>query len=597
MLYFVFLILALAYNCKKFYKERDHLFASIKDAKNTSHREMILSHHFYIFIFECFLSLIVAHIMTEKAMAIGLLGLGVVYLCLLFLGFFLFRFFIRYLERQTDLVLMESFKNHLIKELRVSLALIMLPIFIYSLISWTFQDGVVEEWGNLWIVGLVINIIFVSVLTIACTVIIMLKLIPNREITEPEYLEAINKRLVQIGSPALRVRWIESDIKNAFVVGLKLLRFSNQTMFVGRALRTTLTMEEFDAVICHELSHVVRGHAPKRILDLLKNMMSIFFGILFITLTVIGVSYIYWGEDLILHADFTAFCALSLCAVWFVLNYALLFDGIRAQEYESDGYAVLELGASLVALESALVKLSAPEEMPEYLRVIQEKNKSGSPVGKWLKKYFSTHPDHDSRMSHLKAKVEFNQPFDHYISPVQKVRSKLGFLLNWKISLPVATSCAVCAVVLLMKFQEGQKAIAFIEKATPQAIMRDVSLITHINSAPLLIGHSLMYYVVKRKDQTLIDHFLNKGASKGRTLVYITTMKDFDLLKRYYESYKGYLSEDEYFLVLRKTAQINFTDGYRYLVNAESFEGLNPRYKEDLSRFHQKGRLPASVKK
>src|SRR5690606_24503194 len=125
-------------------------------------------------------------------------------------------------------------------------ALIMLPILVYSVLNWTFQDEEASQKGSLWIVEFLTNIIFVSVLTISCTVIIMLRLLPNREITEPEYLEVINRRLSQIGVPKMRVKWIETDIKNAFVVGLKLLRFSNQTMFIGRNLRTMLTIEEFD---------------------------------------------------------------------------------------------------------------------------------------------------------------------------------------------------------------------------------------------------------------------------------------------------------------------------------------------------------------
>lgn len=106
-----------------------------------------------------------------------------------------------------------------------------------------------------------------------------------------------------------------------------------------------------------------------------------------------------------------------------------------------------------------------------------------------------------------------------------------------------------------------------------------------------------MYYVVKKKDHELIEHFVNKGADKGKTLIYISQLKDYDLLKRYYTMYKSKLSEDDYFLVLRKAAEGNFTDGYRLLVNAKEFEKLDPYYKEDVSRLYQTNakRIPASV--
>src|SRR5690606_15081662 len=115
-----------------------------------------------------------------------------------------------------------------------------------------------------------------------CSVILMLRLIPNREITEPEYLAIIDKRLQQIQMENMRVRWIETDIKNAFVVGLKLLRFSNQTMFIGRSLRKTLTIEEFDAVIAHEVAHIANRHIHKRVIELMKNFIVVFFGIMFL---------------------------------------------------------------------------------------------------------------------------------------------------------------------------------------------------------------------------------------------------------------------------------------------------------------------------
>ena len=48
---------------------------------------------------------------------------------------------------------------------------------------------------------------------------------------------------------------MKTIIKNAFVVGIKILGFSNQTMFIGKNLRTMLTIEEFDAVIALKVPH------------------------------------------------------------------------------------------------------------------------------------------------------------------------------------------------------------------------------------------------------------------------------------------------------------------------------------------------------
>ena len=599
MLYLLFMVLAIVYNIIKFRKERDAFITSILEAKHASHREMILGHHFYIFIFEAFLALIVAHLITERAMSVGILGLGFVYLFLVFSGFYLYQFFIRYVERHTQLELYVAFKNHLIKELRVNFAMIMVPILVYSLINWAFQDEVYKEWGSLWFIGILFNIIFVSVLTIVCSVIIMLRLIPNREITEPEYLEVINKRLAQIEQPVMRVRWIETDIKNAFVVGLKLLSFSNQTMFIGRSLRNSLTLEEFDAVIAHELAHVANRHIHKRVIDLLKNFISIILGISLIMFLVLGISFLYWGEDSYLHTTSTTMWCAGLCIIWLFLNYALLFDSIRSHEFEADGYAVIVLGARYEALESALHKLTTTDELPEYLKARTKKQGEKSSFSKLLTRLFSTHPELSQRLSFLKYKINSGLPFNYYVSPAEKTRRWVGGLLNWKVSVPLTAMLVFSIVWTTWTVKRGQEHIAFINKSSPREIMERKELIDRINSRPLLVGQTLMYFIVKKENEELINYFIQKGADKGKTLFYISQLKDFELLQKYYAHFHSELSDDEYFLILRKTAETNSTEGYRLLVNAKRFEDLHPQYKEDVARLHESRgnskRAPASV--
>lgn len=592
MLYVLFLIIAVSYNWRKFRKEREVFLSSLVEAKTSAHREMILGHHFYIFIFEAFLALIVADFVSDRTITIGILGLGLVYLGLVFTGICFYQFFVRYLEKHTGLELWNSFKTHLIKELRVNFAIIMLPILIYSLINWTFQDGVYEEWGNLWFIGLLFNIIFVSVLTIICSVIIMLRLIPNREITEPEYLEIINKHLEKIQMPNMRVRWIETDIKNAFVVGLKILSFSNQTMFIGKSLRTTLNLGEFDAVVAHELAHVANRHIHKRVIDLLKNFISIIVGTGFFMLMIIGFSFLYWGEDVHLHTSTTSFLCVVSCIGWIIFNYVLLFDTIRSHEYEADAYAVMEMGASLGSLRSALLKITNTDELPEYIKA-RTRNKH---KGTWYSRWFSTHPELEMRIRSVQYKIAAGLPFNHYVSNAQKIRIWLGHLLHWKISGPVTMMFLGVLSWSVWNYKEGQEAVAFIQSATKEEILQNKMLVQKINSRPSLIGQSLMSYVVKRQEPELIDYFLKHGANRGRTLVYISQLKDFELFQRYYTRYEGELSEGEYFNILRMTAQMNFTDGYRYLVNGKRFEYLNPEYKMDVSRLHESTRKPASIK-
>jgi Zn-dependent protease with chaperone function len=593
MLYTLFLVIAVLYNYKKFSKERTILLNSLINATTTQHREMILGHHFHIFIFEAFIGFIVSHLISEGAFVIGILGFGAIYVLLLGFGLFLYQYFLKSLEKSTGLQLRESFNQNLIKELRVSFALIFLPILLYSVLSWTFQNENSQEGTSLWLFEILTNIIFVSVLTISCSVIIMLKLLPNREVTEPEYLEIINFRLNQIGMPKLRVKWIEADIKNAFVVGLKLLRFSNQTMFIGKNLRTMLTMEEFDAVIAHELAHVANRHIHKRVIELFKNFITALVGFGLLMIVTLGFFHLYFGEDMGLYQKPVAIVCVLTCMSWLFFNYSLFFDTIRSHEYEADAYAVIELGASFTALKSALEKLSQTEEMPEYLKSKTKQKKQRS----WFSKIFSTHPDLSERMISLQHKIQMDLPFNYYISTPHKIRSSLGFFLQWKVSTPIAIGFAVFLTWTTLAVREGSRLVSFIKDQDPQTILNNELIAKNINSKPFVIGKSLMYYVVQRQNPELIDYYLEKGADAGRTLIYLSETKNFDLFRGYYPELAQNLSQDEYYLVLLRSADINFTEGYRYLVNSSKFDSLNPDYKADLARNHKpstKTRLPAS---
>lgn len=596
MLYMLFLVIAILYNLNKFSKERAIIINSLVNATAEQHRNMILSHHFHIFIFEAFLGFIVSHLISEGAFVIGLLGFGGVYVLLVGFGLYLYQYFLKYIEKTTSLDLRHSFNQHVIKEFRVSFGLIILPILVYSLLSWTFQIGEVGESGSFWIVEFLTNFIFVSVLTVSCTVVIMLRLLPNREITEPEYLEIINKRLEQINIPNMRIKWIETDIKNAFVVGLKLLKFSNQTMFIGRNLRTMLTIEEFDAVIAHELSHVANRHVQKRMIELLKNFVSAIIGFLTLMLVTLSFFHLTLGEDLGLYDKWVTVISGAACIGWLFFNYSLFFDTIRSHEYEADAYAVMELGVDFEAFKSALTKLTVPDDIPEYLKAKQPKPRKKNAF--W--RLFSTHPELEERIFSLEYKMANGLPFNFYVSTPQKLRKKLGFFLQWKISAPVMTGLMIFAIWSGINFKEGARLVSFIKGQDPQSIINNELISREINKKPFLIGKSLMFYIVQKQDPKLIDYYLSQGADPGRTLIYLSETKNFDLFNGYYPKLSQKISQDEFFLVLLKSAEVNFTDGYRYLVNSSRFESLESGYKQDLARsFHPKNkqRSPASVEK
>ena len=109
-----------------------------------------------------------------------------------------------------------------------------------------------------------------------------------------------------------------------------------------------------------------------------------------------------------------------------------------------------------------------------------------------------------------------------------------------------------------------------------------------------------MSFIVKKKDSQLIDYYLKNGADPGRAMIYLAETKDFNLFKQFYVNYAPKLSQDEYYLVLLRTAELNAVDSYRFLVNSNKFELLNPEYKTEVvdhMRVQHRERKPASEKK
>ncbi len=602
MIYGLFLIIAILYNLRKFSKEKTIFFESLNQAKSGQHRNMILSHLFHIFIFEAFLGFIISHLITERSFVIGLVGFGFIYLMLLILGLFLFQYFIKYVEEKSGLDLRMSFNHHVVKELRVSFGLIMLPILIYSLLNWTFQEEshLDQSSESVWLIEFFINFIFVSVLSIACTVILLLRLLPNRDITEPEYVELIQKRLVQIGMPGMRVRWIEADIKNAFVVGIKILRFSNQTMFIGRRLRTMLDMQEFDAVVCHELAHVANRHIQKRVFELLKNFISSIFGIGFILLLEIVLFYLYFGEDFDLHKDLVAAVSTLSTMVWIFFNYSLFFDSIRSHEYEADAFAVMKMGANLTSLKSALEKLMTPDDLPDYMKTKSKKQKNKNSYTYWFEKNFTTHPELEDRIHSVEKKISADLPFDHYVSRLKKIRNSFAILLDWRYATPLASCFIIFFTWTFFSIRSGDHLVQFVKSNDSKAILNNREIQNSINKKPYIVGKSLMSFIVKKRDSQLIDYYLKNGADPGRAMIYLAETKDFNLFKKFYVNYAPKLSQDEYYLVLLRTAELNAVETYRFLVNSNKFELLNPEYKTEVvdhMREQYRERKPASEKK
>ncbi|MGE3609064.1 MAG: M48 family metallopeptidase [Bacteriovoracaceae bacterium] len=585
MHYLIFLAIPIIYNFRKFQKERSTLITSLKEIKNSSHYEMVLNHHFTTFFTEMIFSFTVALFINEQDR--NLFFIYCMYGAIAILSYFIFGLFIKYLEKQTDLNLFIPFKNKLFKDMRVNGAIVLLPFILFQFLYFSLSGDLFSEWGSWWFFGLFANLIFISIVTVICTVILLLKLIPNREITEPDFLEIIQKRLDQAGQSKLRLRWIEADFKNAFVIGVKLLSFTNETMFVGRTLRERFTLEEFDAVICHEIAHIVNRHYQKRVMFTLKSYFILTLFLLFIFPIIFFISWLSLREQTLMYIDSIVLLNVGffILATFFVIFLTYRFS--RSQEYEADAFAVMKLGVSFEALKSALEKLSNTD-IPDYLKG-KKLNQKQSYSSKW----FGTHPQVSDRLKLLEEKMVRNLSFDYRPSVVKKI---YNMLFSWKILIPNGVLALAFAFYLANDYQLNQKLLIEVQTSSAEDLLKNKELEARINSYPSILGPNFMAYIIVKNDAHLIDHYLSMGADKWTTLYYLEKYKKTELFKKYFPKFENELTRNEYFNLLKMSAQIESVETYQFLLSSVRAKELDNHQKSAIAKSFNDGqkRAPAA---
>ena len=595
MVYTIFYFVGLLYNIWKFSREREEIKSALIHSKNLNEQLSILKHQFYVFVFECFFGVVAAMMVEDKHEDAVIAFILFVFLTITFFSFGFFQFYLSYLKRWSGLDLKSAFNDFIIKDFRVVFSLLLLPILSYSLISWAFSNGL-KEWGNWWIIGAPIEIIFYSVMTIIFTVVAMLKLIPNREINEPEYLEIIEPHLKKLGLEKMRLRWIEANMKNAFIVGLNLWKFNNQTMFIGKPLRDILSKEEFEAVVCHELAHVANNHIHKRLLALVKGFVLVVVSIVLILACVFLLGALFYNEDLEHHTS--GLIAVTMIGVFsvFVLNQILIFEEVRRHEYEADAFAVLELGVSVDHLESSLKKLTEPKDIPDYIK--QKTQVKSNRFTDFIKRVFSTHPTLTERLDMVKKKSEDHLPFNWYENHISRLLTSVREMTTWKTVTPVLFVTFMMFGWVNYRFQKSTEVWNYVSSHETEEIMNNPEVEKLINSPRWgVVGPSVMSAVVKKKDPDLIEYYLSKGAKLDSTLGYLAA-SDAETFKEFFNRYSDQVDQDQYYKMLNRAAQYN-AENYRFLVLDNRFNQLDPvdRQKINKSLEYRKNRAPASVKK
>lgn len=222
-------------------------------------------------------------------------------------------------------------------------------------ISSTLQAlGLSEEWRFRMTWAAVPFTVFVALLALFLISPVVIRwMLPSGPVTDPAVIQVLERCFQKAGLPKPSFWMIEMDrykAHNAMVTGLKWGRGPfRQALLFSRGLLDKLTLDEFEAIILHELSHLSLHHLRNRILFSVG-------GVVLSLGPILGISVLALA---FLPKEYRVVTMLGCTLLSIGFQTFLTRRQIRFQEMEADANAVIGLGANLEAFSSGLRKLSA----------------------------------------------------------------------------------------------------------------------------------------------------------------------------------------------------------------------------------------------
>lgn len=209
---------------------------------------------------------------------------------------------------------------------------------------------------------------------------------------EPELYNLLEDLCISRGIKTPTLRIIESEGMNAFATGLNDSQYS---ITVTRGLMQAMTKDELEAVLGHELTHVLNRDVRTMVIA------SVFAGIITLMAQIIYRS-IMWGgvgrsREERKGGGLWIFVALAVAAVGYVLAIVIQMTLSRSREFVADAGSV-ELTKNPDAMISALQKISgnAHLDAPESVRSMFLEDDGEGVMG-----LFATHPPIRKRIEAL----------------------------------------------------------------------------------------------------------------------------------------------------------------------------------------------------
>jgi len=210
--------------------------------------------------------------------------------------------------------------------------------------------------------------------------------------TEPGLYNLLENLAISRGLRTPTLRIIESDSLNAYATGLHEGQYS---VTVTRGLMNTLSRDEIEAVLAHELTHVINKDVRTMVIA------SIFAGIISVIAELVfrGLLYSGGGRRDNKNAGPLILIGIAFAVVGFALAIVIRMMLSRTREFVADAGAV-ELTKNPDAMISALRKIEGRSSVrgPDE---VQQLFLDNQPDGRGLEGLFATHPPIQKRIDAL----------------------------------------------------------------------------------------------------------------------------------------------------------------------------------------------------
>jgi heat shock protein HtpX len=205
---------------------------------------------------------------------------------------------------------------------------------------------------------------------------------------EPQFYNLLENLAISRGLKTPTPRVIETDALNAFASGLHEGRFS---VTVTRGLLQALDRDELEAVLAHELTHIINRDVRTMVIA------SIFAGIITLLCQILARSIFFAPRGRSRGAGVFWLVAVATAAVGYVLAIVIRMAISRRREYVADAGSV-ELTHNPDAMISALQKVAGHTHLdaPQAMRAMFLEEDDDGVFG-----LFATHPPVGKRIEAL----------------------------------------------------------------------------------------------------------------------------------------------------------------------------------------------------